>query len=120
MKLNYDLKSVEKLTGSMSVLGQVLTALGILAIILGAFGLVVGLVTEIRDLDMGESPVYGMAGVITGARMLFVGLALSAGGATLHAVRSIAINCHQLRTDCREAFRGLMAAWMTGMVRISA
>ena len=66
----YDLKSVEKQTGSMSVLGQVLTALGILAIILGAVGLVVGLVTEIRDLDMGESPVYGMAGVITGVSIL--------------------------------------------------
>ena len=103
MKLNYDLKSVEKLTGSMSVLGQVLTALGILAIILGAFGLVVGLVTEIRDLDMGESPVYGMAGVITGARMLFVGLALSAGGATLHAVRSIAINCARMAEKPSEA-----------------
>ena len=101
--LNYDSKSVEKQTGTMSVLGQVLTALGILSVILGAVGLVVGLVTEIRDLDLGESPVYGMAGVITGARMLFVGLALSAGGATLHAVRSIAINCARMAEKPSEA-----------------
>ena len=93
--MNFDQKSVEKVTGTMSVLGQILTALGIVAVILGAFALVMGLITEFRELA-NDGPLYGIEGAVLGATMLFWGLALAAGGATLHAIRSIAVNCAKM------------------------
>ena len=93
--MNFDQKSVEKVTGTMSVLGQILTALGIIAVILGAFALIMGLITEFRELA-NDGPLYGIEGAVTGATLLFWGLALAAGGATLHAIRSIAVNCAKM------------------------
>ena len=93
--MNFNPKSVEKQTGTMSSLGQLLTAVGVVAVILGAFGLVLGLLTEFRELD-NDGPLYGLAGALSGFLVLFCGLTLSAGGAILHALRSIAINCARM------------------------
>jgi hypothetical protein len=98
--MNFNQVSVTKATGTMSVLGQILTAIGIVGVLLGAFSLVMGLITEFREIANDGPPstsqFYGMEGAVLGATMLFWGLALAAGGATLHAIRSIAINCAKM------------------------
>lgn len=94
--MNCNQVSVTKVTGTMSVLGQILTAIGIVGVLLGAVSLVAGLYTEFVDLGDSASPIFGVEGALMGATMLFWGLALAAGGATLHAIRSIAINCAKM------------------------
>jgi hypothetical protein len=93
--MKFDQVSVEKATGTMSVLGQILTAIGIIGVLLGAFSLVMGLITEFREFA-NDGPLYGIEGAVLGATMLFWGLALAAGGATLYALRSIAVNCAKM------------------------
>jgi len=93
--MSFDAKSIEKRTGTMSALAQILTGLGIVGVILGAFGMVIGLVTEFRGMESNNS-LYGFEGAIAGISMLLWGLVMSAGGATLHAVRSIAVNCARM------------------------
>ena len=93
--MNSDQTSVTKATGTMSVLGQILTAIGIIGVLLGALALVAGLYEEYLG-SSNEEPIFGVEGALMGATMLFWGLALSAGGATLHAIRSIAINCAKM------------------------
>lgn len=89
----------------MSTLGKILTALGIAFVILGALAVGLGLITEFRDFG-DQGPVYGLEGVVTGVTMLFWGLVLSAGGATLHAIRSIAVNCAKLADASRSSDQG--------------
>ena len=93
--MSFDAKSIEKRTGTMSALAQILTGLGIVGVILGTLFMITGLITEFRGMESDNS-MYGFEGAIAGITMLMWGLAMSAGGATLHAVRSIAVNCARM------------------------
>ena len=92
-------KSVEKQTGTMSTLGKILTVIGITAVILGAFSLVMGIFADFVK-------PYGLEGVVKSVPLSFWGLVLSAGGATLHAIRSIAVNCARLADASRSSDQG--------------
>jgi hypothetical protein len=98
--MKYNAKSIEKQTGTMAVLGQVLTAIGVVAVLLGIVSVALGVVTEYSisgtDIEDGTRFGYGMEGLLSGISMFLAGLALAGGGATLKALRSIAINCARI------------------------
>jgi hypothetical protein len=73
--------------------------IGITAVILGAFSGLVGIFA-----DFG--PPSGLERVVKAVTLVFWGLVLSAGGATLHAIRSIAVNCARLADASRSSDQG--------------
>ena len=96
--MKYDAKSIEKQTGTMTVLSQILTAIGVVAVILGLVSITLGVMTEyvISGTDIDDETRYGMEGLLSGISMFLAGLALAAGGATLTALRSLAVNCARI------------------------
>lgn len=88
----YSSDAVEQRTNLLSGFAQVLTALGFMGIILGAFLLIITLVQEFRGDDDGFQTME----VVESAVVLFYGLMLAGIGSGLQAIRSIAVNCAKL------------------------
>ena len=90
--MKFSESDVVKRTASLSTLGQIMTVLGSFAIVIGCIGFAAGLVFAFTSADMYDGPLAEGVGLLTGLYLLLWGLALSAGGAALHALRSIAVN----------------------------
>jgi hypothetical protein len=94
--MSFSESAVVKRTATLSTLGQIMTALGAIAIVLGCIGLAAGLALEFTSGDRYDGPLADAARIQVGISTLLWGLALSAGGAALHALRSIAVNCAKM------------------------
>ena len=93
--MSFDSKTVDKRTGTLSVLGQILTGLGVAVALLGAFSMVFGIISEFREVAM-SSPMFGLEATVAGVTMLLWGIVLSAAGGVLQAIRAIAVNCARI------------------------
>jgi hypothetical protein len=96
--MKYDAKTIEKQTGTLSVLSQLLTAVGVVAVLFGIVSVLLGIMTEyyLSESGIEDETRYGIEGLLSGISMFLIGLALAGGGATLKAIRSIAINCARI------------------------
>jgi hypothetical protein len=94
--MSFSESAVVKRTVTLSTLGQIMSVLGGFAIVLGCIGVAVGLAMEFTSGDRYDGPLADGASVLVGISTLLWGLALSAGGAALHALRSIAVNCAKM------------------------
>ena len=75
-------------TNVLSILGQVMTGLGFVTMLIGGALVGVALIQEFQ----GEEGGFQIAEVLSSAYLLLMGLFLAGNGQLLNAIRSIAIN----------------------------
>ena len=90
--MNFSASAVEKRTASMSVFAQILTAVGIVVVIIGTFMAVWGALEEWVYVDDAVAEMSGLIRLMNGIGWLIAALCMSAIGATLHAIQAIAVN----------------------------
>ncbi len=85
-------QQVEKRTNMLGLYSQIMTAIGFVVIIVGAIILVSTLIQEFSGKDTGVQIAE-----VSAAVMVFVyGLALTALGSAMAALRTIAVNCARM------------------------
>ncbi len=88
----YSAESVESRTNMLSLYSQVVSAIGFVVMGIGAILLIISLILEFSG-DMSELSMAEVAGTV----MIIVwGLALTATGSALAALRTIAVNCARM------------------------
>ncbi|MEE2826083.1 MAG: hypothetical protein VYE64_05605 [Planctomycetota bacterium] len=85
-------EAVQKRTNMLDLYSQIVTAVGFLVIVVGALLLVWSLIQELGGEDGG----FQIMEVVTSAGTMLWGVALTAFGSAMAALRTIAVNCARI------------------------
>ena len=89
---DFSSESVQKRTNMLDLYSQIVTAVGFLVIILGAVLLVWTLIQEFG----GEDGDFAVVEILTSLGTMLWGVALTAFGSGMAALRTIAVNCARM------------------------